>query len=105
LSSHRNSAAHESIRGGLGPIEIDDDEEESKSSGALFNKKFESEVIFPSIEEQKRDREVQIKVQYVDAISRVFYHLRGALDEPNFLTERASNRMQIARGGEPGDAN
>lgn len=62
LTSHRNTDAHASIRGGLGPVEIDDDEEESKSSGALFSKRFESEVIFPSIEEQKRDREVQIKV-------------------------------------------
>ena len=55
--------------------------------------------------EQSRDRETQIKVQYVDAISRVFYHLRGALDEPNFLTERVSQRMQMMRAvGPDGDA-
>jgi len=41
----------------------------------------------PSSEEIKIDKVLQTKNQYVDAISRVFYHLRGALEEPNFLTE------------------
>ena len=49
------------------------------------------------------DRYQHIKDQYVDAISRVFYHLRGALDEPNFLTERINQRIQIARGVADGD--
>ena len=53
-------------------------------------------MVFPS--SSSNNRETQIKDQYVDAISRVFYHLRGALDEPNFLTERVSQRMQMARG-------
>ena len=36
-------------------------------------------------------------MQYVDAISRVFYHLRGALDEHNFLSEQMSQRLQLQR--------
>jgi len=37
-------------------------------------------------------------MQYVDAIKRVFYHLRGALDEPNFMTEQITQRMMLVRG-------
>ena len=58
----------------------------------------------PATEEEKREQE--IKSQYVDAISRVFYHLRGALDEPNLITERINVRMLNARSsgeGDPGD--
>ena len=54
----------------------------------------------PSSEEIKRDRVLQIKMMYVDAISRVFYHLRDALDVPNFLTERISQRLRALRGGQ-----
>jgi len=39
------------------------------------------------------ERSRKIKMQYVDAISRVFYHLRGALDEHNFLSEQMSQRL------------
>lgn len=37
-------------------------------------------------------------MQYVDAITRVFYHLKGALSQPNFITERITNKMLAARG-------
>lgn len=43
------------------------------------------------------DKSRKIKMQYVDAISRVFYHLRGALDEHNFLSEQMSQRLQLQR--------
>ena len=36
--------------------------------------------------------------QYVDAITRVFYHLKGALSQPNFITERITIKLLAARG-------
>lgn len=44
-----------------------------------------------------KDNCYSIKLQYVDAIERVFYHLRTALEEHNFLSEQMSQRLQIAR--------
>ena len=54
--------------------------------------------MLPTKEEIKSDPVMAIKMQYVDAIERVFYHLRGAIDQPNFLTEKIIQRIQIARG-------
>ena len=56
-----------------------------------------NQVIVPSQEEIKKDRVKGIQSKYVDAISRVFYHLRGTLDEPNFLTERIKARNNFVQ--------
>ena len=79
-----------------------DSYEETKSSHTSFMQSPEQSdrVHVPTAEEIKNDtggKQLQIKMQYVDAISRVFYHLRGALEEHNFLNEQMSQRLQLAR--------
>ena len=71
--------------------------EEEKKGPATNSRLNSSQVILPTNEELKSNKELQIKMGYVDAISRVFYHLRGALDEPNFLTEKISQRVAMMR--------